>query len=99
LDAKETSFCSPFLQSQSKIFRFEQRTRNCSFLIAIIEIRCGSLADLPTACGKLDAENRQMPSTVKHTGVRSEALSLSTGDRRLVRMPGLERLITAAALS
>ena len=45
----------------------------------MFKILCGSLADLPTACTKLDAENRQKRSTVKHAGAHPETASLSTG--------------------
>jgi hypothetical protein len=64
-----------------------------------VEILCGSLADLPTACAKLDAVNRHKPAAVKQTGPTLETASLSARDRQLIRMPALEQLITAAALS
>ena len=64
-----------------------------------VEILCGSLADVPTAFAKLDAENRHKPAVAMRTGTNPETASLSTKDRRLVRMPALEQLITAAALS
>lgn len=64
-----------------------------------VEILCGSLADLPTAFAKLDAVNRHKPAAAKQTSVDLETASLSTRDRRLVRIPALERRITAAAQS
>jgi len=64
-----------------------------------VEILCGSLANLPTAFARLDVVNRHRPSPAKQTGVNSETASLSTRDKRLVRIPALERRITAAALS
>ena len=64
-----------------------------------VGILCESLADLPTAFAKLDAENRQKPAATKKTGTNPETASLSTRDRRLIRMPALEQFITEAALS
>jgi hypothetical protein len=64
-----------------------------------VETLCGSLANLPTAFARLDAVNRHKPAARKQTGPDPETASLSTRDRRLVRMPALEHLITAAALS
>jgi hypothetical protein len=64
-----------------------------------VEILCRSLANLPTAFARLDAANRLKPSTAKQTGADPETASLSTRDRRLVRIPALEQRITAAALS
>jgi hypothetical protein len=64
-----------------------------------VEVLCGSLAELPSAFARLDAENRHKPAAGKQTVVDPETASLSTRDRRLVRMPALEQLITAVALS
>jgi len=64
-----------------------------------VEILCGSLAHLPSAFASLDAENHHKLAADKQTGTNPETASLSTRDRKLVRMPALERLITAAALS
>ncbi len=64
-----------------------------------VEILCGSLAHLPNAFAKLDAENRHRPAAAKGAGANPETASLSVTDRQLVRMPALEKLITAAALS
>jgi hypothetical protein len=64
-----------------------------------VEILCGSLADLPSAFARLDAENRHKPAVAKRTGADPETASLSTKDRQIVRIPALEQLITAAALS
>lgn len=64
-----------------------------------VEILCGSLADLPSAFARLDAANPHNPAAAKRTGIDPETASLSTRDRQLVRMPALDQLITAAALS
>jgi len=64
-----------------------------------VEILCGSLANLATAFARLDAVNRHKASSAKQTGADPETASLSTRDRRLVRIPALEQRITAAALS
>ncbi len=64
-----------------------------------VEILCGSLKDLPAAFAKLDALNRHKPAAAKKTSVDLETASLSTRDRRLVRISTLEQRITAAALS
>jgi hypothetical protein len=64
-----------------------------------VAILCGSLADLPTAFAKLDAENCHNPAALKHNGSCPETASLSTRDRQLIRMPALEQIIAAAALS
>jgi hypothetical protein len=44
----------------------------------MFKILCGSLADLPTACTKLDAENRQKRSTVKRACAHPETASFTT---------------------
>lgn len=64
-----------------------------------VEILCGSLANLPIAFAKLDAQNRQRPAATKKTQTNPETASLSTRDRRLIRIPALEQIITAAVLS
>jgi hypothetical protein len=64
-----------------------------------VEILCGSIGNLPTAFARLDAANRLKPSQVKQTGADIETASLSTRDKRLVRIPALEERITAAAMS
>jgi hypothetical protein len=64
-----------------------------------VEILCGSLKDLPAAFAQLDALNRHQPAAVQTPGVDPETASLSTRDRRLVRIPALEERITAAARS
>jgi hypothetical protein len=64
-----------------------------------VEILCGSLRDLPATFAKLDALNRCKPAAAKKTSTEPETASLSTRDRRLVRIPTLEQRITAAALS
>jgi len=64
-----------------------------------VEILCGSLGDLPAAFARLDAVNRDKPTVAKHTGTDPETASLSTRDRKLVRIPALQQVITAAALS
>ena len=64
-----------------------------------VEILCGSLGDLPTAFARLDEVNRHKPAAAKQTGADPETASLSTRDRRLVRIPALEQRITVAALS
>jgi len=64
-----------------------------------VEILCGSLGNLPGAFAKLDAVRPHAARPAMHTGVDPETASLSTRDRRLVRLPTLEQRITAAALS
>jgi len=64
-----------------------------------VEILCGSLANLPAAFAMLDAANRHAPSPAKRVAAEPETASLSARDRRLVRIPALERRITAAASS
>ena len=63
-----------------------------------VEILCGSLAQLPSAFARLDAENRHNP-TPAATENYLETASLSIRDRQLVRLPALEKFITAAALN
>ncbi len=62
-----------------------------------VEILCGSLGDLPAAFARLDAANRHKPTAARQGSVDPETASLSTRDRRLVRIPALEKRITAAA--
>jgi hypothetical protein len=64
-----------------------------------VEILCGSLNNLPGAFARLDAEIRHKSADAKPGGANPETASLSTMDRKLVRLPALEKLITAAALS
>jgi hypothetical protein len=64
-----------------------------------VEILCGSLANLPTAFARLDAENRRSPAAPKKIDIGLETASLSRRDRQIIRMPALEQIIEAAALS
>lgn len=64
-----------------------------------VEILCRSLTHLPAAFAGLDAENRHKPTADQPGSGNMETASLSSMDRQLVRMPALEKLITAAALS
>ena len=64
-----------------------------------VKILCGSVKDLPAAFARLDALNRHKPAAAKQTRPDPETASLSTRDRRLVRVPTLEQRITEAALS
>ena len=64
-----------------------------------VNILCGSLSDLPSAFARLDAVTRHNPAPAKQTSSDPETASLSTRDRRFVRIPALEQRITAAALS
>lgn len=64
-----------------------------------VEILCGSLDHLPAVFARLDVMNGDKPAAAKQTGVDPETASLSTRDRKLVRIPALEQVITAAALS
>jgi hypothetical protein len=64
-----------------------------------VEILCGSLAQLPSAFARLDAENRHNPTAANSTDNNLETASFSIRDRQLVRLPALEKFITAAALN
>jgi hypothetical protein len=64
-----------------------------------VGILCGTLGNLPVAFAKLDAASPRTVSAPERTVVDPETASLSTRDRRLVRLPTLEQRITAAALS
>ena len=64
-----------------------------------VQILCGSLDDLPSAFARLDAVARDTPAPAKPSIADPETASLSTRDRRFVRIPALEQRITAAALS
>jgi len=64
-----------------------------------VEILCGSRGNLPAAFAKLDAVRPRAAPAAQRTGVDPETASLSTRDRRLVRLATLEQRITAAALS
>jgi len=67
----------------------------CSDYVSIL---CGSLAELPAAFAKLDAESCPQSMPTDQTVATPETASLSATDRRFIRMPGFQQLVEAAAL-
>jgi hypothetical protein len=64
-----------------------------------VEILCGSLENLPTAFAKLDASDRLNAKDEKEVDAGIETASLSTKDKKIVRIPALQERITAAAMA
>jgi len=64
-----------------------------------VELVCASLQRLPEAFAKLDAADRSRSVALRaaDSSVQTETASLSTADRRLVRMPALSKRILAAS--
>lgn len=64
-----------------------------------VEILCGSLENLPTAFAKLDAAERLDPRKESEVDFGIETASLSTRDKKIVRLPALQERIAAAAMA